>query len=244
MRMKRENHQDWVARLSDYLSDELSEADKLAVEAHLADCEDCNEALRGLARVVEEAGALGEIEPPHDLWPGIAAAVSTTRPDDEPGEARVIAFPGARRLSAIPKRVEVSRGSLAAASVVLVALSAATTWWASRPDTTGPAPDAAVGQAVQMTSSGAAGEIAPPAAMAGELALLEDVLASARAVLDPNTVRVLERNLGVIEQAITDSREALAQDPGNTFLAQHLERMYRRKLVYLQDAVRLVEFGG
>jgi hypothetical protein len=88
------------------------------------------------------------------------------------------------------------------------------------------------------------GEAPPPAAMAGELAVLEDVLASARTVLDPNTVRVLERNLGVIEQAIADSREALVQDPGNTFLAQHLERMYRRKLVYLQDAVRLVEFGG
>jgi hypothetical protein len=55
---------------------------------------------------------------------------------------------------------------------------------------------------------------------------------------------VLERNLGVIEQAIVDSREALALDPGNAFLSEHLERMYRRKLVYLQDAVRVSQWSG
>jgi hypothetical protein len=80
--------------------------------------------------------------------------------------------------------------------------------------------------------------------MAEELAALEEILRSAEGVLDPNTVRVIERSLGVIEQAIADSREALAQDPGNAFLAEHLERMYRRKLLYLQDAVSLAELGA
>jgi hypothetical protein len=85
---------------------------------------------------------------------------------------------------------------------------------------------------------------APPADLASELATLEDVLEAARGTLDPNTVLVLERNLGVIEQAIVDSREALALDPGNAFLSEHLERMYRRKLVYLQDAVRVAQWSG
>jgi hypothetical protein len=239
--MNRFHHREWTARLSEYLSDELSEADKLAVEAHLAVCDDCNGALRELARVVDEAGALGEIEPPTDLWPGVAAAIADTDP-------RVIAFPGtppraAEAASRTGERIAVTRRGLVAASVVLVALSGSAAWFAGR--TTAPT---AVPPAASLPSEGvlsvATGDEGAPEAMAGELAVLEDVLSSARAVLDPNTVRVLERNLGVIEQAIADSREALAQDPGNSFLAEHLERMYRRKLVYLQDAVRLVEFGG
>lgn len=236
--MKRSHQHEWTGRLSAYLSDELAEADRLAVEAHLAVCDECNDALRGLARVVDEAGALGEIEPPTDLWPGIAAAIGS-------GGPRVIAFPGTQprtvdRREANGERVVLSRRGLVAASVILVALSGTAAWFAGR--TTAPtaaAPAAPVPGVVSVAADAGA-----PEAMAGELALLEDVLATARTVLDPNTVRILERNLGVIEQAIADSREALAQDPGNTFLAEHLERMYHRKLVYLQDAVRLVEFGG
>jgi hypothetical protein len=190
---------------------------------------------------VDEADELGEIEPPRDLWPDIAASIRSRMqtPEDDP---QVIPLPGSRtRLAtAVPHRIELSRRGLIAASVVLVALSATATWWAGRMSDP-------VAQNLGFSASGAVSPAAggaAPEAMAGELAVLEDVMASARSVLDPNTVRVLERNLGVIEQAIADSREALAQDPGNAFLAQHLERMYRRKLVYLQDAVRLVEFGG
>ena len=233
--MKRREHSEWTARLSDYLADELTEAEKLAREGHLAVCDEFDRALRDLARLVEQAGELGDVEPPRDLWPDISAAIDTTNP-------QVIAFPGARDrvAAALPERIEISRKGLIAASVALVALTATATWWAGRPDSA-PAPIAADPAASAVFASDDGG--APPG-MAGELAVLEDVLASAREVLDPNTVRVLERNLGVIEQAIADSREALLQDPGNAFLVQHLERMYRRKLVYLQDAVRLVEFGG
>jgi hypothetical protein len=243
----KKNHGDWTVRLSAYLSDELSDADKLTVEAHLAACDECSRALHDLARVVDEAGALGDIEPPADLWPGIAAAIASSTASDDDGRdgARVIAFPGARAPStpSSPDRVEVSRRGLAAASVVLVALTGTAAWFAgSRASSTETTVDSFSTSSDPIRA--VSGESPPPEAMAGELAVLEDVLASARSVLDPNTVRVLERNLGVIEQAIADSRVALAQDPGNTFLAQHLERMYRRKLVYLQDAVRLVEFGG
>jgi hypothetical protein len=133
---------------------------------------------------------------------------------------------------------------LAAAAAGLVALTATTTWWlaAARPG-----PGATV---ARVTPSGAAGPViaadagAPSDGLAAELAALEAALDVARTVLDPSTVLVLERNLGVIEQAIADSRQALAVDPGNAFLSEHLEGMYQRKLLYLQDAVRAVEWSG
>jgi hypothetical protein len=90
----------------------------------------------------------------------------------------------------------------------------------------------------------ATGDTGMPNALSAQLRVLEDVLAAARATLDPATVLVLERNLNVVEAAIADSREALAADPGNAFLMEHLERMYRRKLIYMQDAVRVAEWAS
>jgi hypothetical protein len=157
----------------------------------------------------------------------------------------VIELPTARRHTPpeIPARIVVSRKGLIAASITLVAVSASAAWWAGSARTVAESTPVADPVTDGFVST-VANEAAPPETLAGELAALEDILESARAVLDPNTVRVLESNLSVIELAIADSRDALLQDPGNAFLAQHLERMYARKLIYLQDAVRLVEFGG
>ena len=84
----------------------------------------------------------------------------------------------------------------------------------------------------------------PDDALSDELASLEEVLEGARSSLDPNTVRVIERNLAVIEQAIADSQQALALDPENEFLTEHLERVYERKIEYLRDAARVVAWAG
>ncbi len=234
-------HREWTARLSDYLADDLPPSVRAEVEAHLSTCDACARSLEELARIVMQAGALEDLEPPRDLWSGIAPSISGRRgqANGDVG-AGVIAFPGRARVSSVgPERIELSRTRLAAAAVVLVTVSAGLSWWAGsgRAVVSGPATDPSSG-----VVTGAATTNSPPDGLAEELATLEDVLESTRAVLDPNTVRVIERSLSVIEQAIADSREALVQDPGNAFLAEHLERMYRRKLLYLQDAVRLVEW--
>ena len=237
MMMNRE-HREWTARLSDYLADELQSDERTALEAHLGACDACRGVLADLQSVMAQARALGDLEPPRDLWADISAAIG----EGNGGSADVIALPrGHASRGGTSRRVEVSRPRLAAAAVVLVALSATLGWWV------GPARQPVAGSPGE-TERGvflAAGDTPePPPALAEELAALEDIVASAREVLDPSTVLVIERSLGVIEQAIADSREALLQDPSNAFLAEHLERMYRRKLVYLQDAVRLVEWGG
>jgi len=236
-------HGEWTARLSDYLADDLGEAERSEVEVHLSTCGACTRALEELVRVVTQAGALEDLEPPQDLWGGISASIGgapgSPSSDDD---ARVIAFPARSRASSTGRaRVELSRSRLAGAAVILVAVSASVSWWAGSARAVGPV---ALEPSARDIVMGAASAPAPPEGMAEALAALEAILESTRTVLEPNTVRVIERSLGVIEQAIADSREALAQDPGNAFLAEHLERMYRRKLVYLQDAVRLVEFEG
>ncbi len=125
---------------------------------------------------------------------------------------------------------------------MLVTLSSVATWWA------GPGLGVRVDSAASLPAATelrtVASVPAPPVELSAELAELEEALASAGADLDPNTVRVIERNLGVIEQAIADSYQALELDPENEFLADHLRRVYQRKLTYLRDAVRVLAWEG
>ena len=244
-------HAEWTERLSDYLAEALGEAERAEVEAHLAGCGACRDVLAGLADVAARARALPELQPPRDLWPGVSSASGgPVRALARPGDPSVLELPSARAAGPLESagapwggRIAVRRSRLAVAAAGLVAVSVGATWWVASarvgtPETASlpPAPADAV------VTSAAAGT--PPADLAPELAALEEVLEVARGALDPNTVWVLERNLAVIEQAIADSRQALELDPGNAFLSEHLERMYRRKLVYLQDVVRVVQWEG
>lgn len=238
-------HREWTDRLSDFLDGELEAGEHAAVEAHLAECGGCRRVLEELREVRDGAAALGAVEPARDLWAGIAATIEAP-PAERPAGARVIELPTSERKrreieeAPAPRRFSLSSRQLAAASVALIAASSLVTW-ALRP---GP-------EVASVPSTQTEGVIAPvsrvaepPEDLAVELASLEEALSEARGALDPNTIRVLERNLGIIEQAIADSQRALAQDPENDFLAEHLQRVYERKVEYLRDAARAAERAG
>lgn len=76
------------------------------------------------------------------------------------------------------------------------------------------------------------------------MATLESILAEARARLDPQTVRILDKNLGVIQRAIDESVRALAVDPDNAFVRSHLERAWREKADFLREASRISAWEG
>jgi hypothetical protein len=72
-----------------------------------------------------------------------------------------------------------------------------------------------------------------------EIKLLEGILRQRRAELDPATVAVLERNFGVIDAAIAESRAALAKDPASAFLTNQLNTVLEQKLRLLRTAAML-----
>ena len=246
------NHTEWTDRLSDYIDGDLTTGEHAEMEAHLDTCGPCRRELEALTDVIARAGALGELEPPRDLWTGIAATIGAgSHPRPGTATAKVIALPGAV-VATDPsaatvdgrRRVTLSRSQLMAASVALIAMSSMLTWVAmdggADPASDGVvASEAAVSAPVVMAATAPP----PPEGLADELSTLESVLTQARASLDPNTVRVLERNLGVIERAIDDSGRALALDPGNEFLSAHLERVYERKLMYLREVAAWAEWA-
>lgn len=52
-------------------------------------------------------------------------------------------------------------------------------------------------------------------------------------------MRVIEKNLAIIDRAIRDAQSALAADPGNSYLNLHLAQEKRRKLELLRQAAVL-----
>ena len=76
-------------------------------------------------------------------------------------------------------------------------------------------------------------------AMDGEIRALQELLATRRDQLDSGTVAVLERSMTLIDQAIAESRAALAKDPASQFLAAQLARSYATKLTLLRSTATL-----
>jgi uncharacterized membrane protein len=105
-----------------------------------------------------------------------------------------------------------------------------------------PAPPA-IAPVVAPTPDGA------PAAWSGDasydlvIARLEQLLAQNRTALDTATVRVLEKNLEIIDRAIAEARAALAADPASAYLNHHLARTMRRKVDLLRQASALAGAG-
>jgi anti-sigma factor RsiW len=212
----------WTDRLSEYLDGELKGSERALLEAHLERCEDCQETLAGLRRVVTRARSLEDRPPSADLWAGVAQRIG----------AQQSVTPAARR------RLTFSVPQLLAAGIALALLSASGAWMlhpavqtvAVQPASPGPA-DATV------TPVGAPSAIRSYDAAVSDL---ERLLEQGRGRLDTATVRVLEQNLAIIDRAIADARRAVAADSANVYLNTHLAETMRRKVDLLRQAAALV----
>lgn len=211
--------------LDDHVDGALAPDDARAVEAHLAGCAACRaeaEALADLVRGLAELPA--EIEPPAAIRRAI--------------DLRLDAAPAGRRTAVAPW--------LAAAAVL--ALAAALWLAVERP---GRAPGgrgddrAAPGTADSNAAVAAVAAAADDHAVAGaERALLrarDDLraaLAARRDALPPETLRLVEDNLQVIEAAIGRIEVALAAEPGNPDLERMRVAYRRQELALLERANR------
>jgi hypothetical protein len=72
-----------------------------------------------------------------------------------------------------------------------------------------------------------------------QIGSLHRILEQRRNRLDPKTVAVIERNLAVIDSAISESKAALAKDPANAFLAQQVDHALDSKVELLRTVAML-----
>src|SRR5688572_16204388 len=108
----------WTDRLSEYIDGELTREEQAALEAHLLACSECGRVLQELRAVVTRARLVVDRPPERDLWAGIAAQVNS------PARRESASEPPARVVIQQKRRISFSIPQLAAASIVLMLLSA------------------------------------------------------------------------------------------------------------------------
>lgn len=217
-------HDRFTDKLSDYLDGEgLRDEERQEIAAHLAHCRSCSTTLDELRQVVARARTLPDIPPATDLWPGLRSRI---------GQG------AAARVSPLRRRFSFTLPQLAAASLALMVLSGAFVWMArlGAPGTDLPPVTADTLQTTPVSFADAQYNEA--------IADLERALEVGRKQLDPQTVRIVEENLMAIDRAIEQSRRALAADPANLFLNNHLAEARKRKLTLLRRVAAQLDAEG
>jgi hypothetical protein len=74
---------------------------------------------------------------------------------------------------------------------------------------------------------------------ANEIRVLEHIVSEKNSTLDPATIAIVQRNLGVIDAAIQQSKAALARDPGSTLLYDQLTHTLDKKIDLLRTIAGL-----
>ena len=171
--------------------------------------------------------------PSRDLWSGIQSRIRSTE--------------SATQVTSVQTgRISFTLPQLALAASLLIAVASGATWLIANPPAAtsnepviqayGVPEDTTDGQIVQANFADAQYNAA--------VADLEKILREEGDRLDPRTVLIIERNLKAIDDAITEARTALDNDPANPYLNSHLADARRRKLDLLRHATSLASAGG
>jgi putative zinc finger protein len=257
-------HEEWTDKLSDYLDGELPGDERDAVESHLAGCARCRNVLEDLRRVIARARSIQPRPPHQDLWPGIAERIEARPASDK--VTPLHASHAQRPLRMPSRRISFSLPQLAAAAVLLMALSGGMVWFiVSRPEglhysqsnasVQAPGNDGSSADVQVPASSGSSADLqvrrdddvqAASVTFADQqydaaVADLEKAVHKGRGRLDASTIAIVEHNLQIIDQAIAQARQALGADPANSFLSSHLVEARRRKLDLLRRTAALTD---
>lgn len=209
-------------RLDAWIDGELTAEDAEAVRAHCDACDGCGQLAADLRRIVTDAARLPrEVEPAHDLWPGIADGLE---------QSKVVG--GSFGSAGSPLRRVVPW--LAAAAVVILAVALAYRFGQSN------------GRSLVAAATPTPANLAPVtygpivSDVASELRDVRDALMiqleERRHTLDPMTLQVIDDNLKIIDDAIARITTALGEDPGNPTLSRQLVFAYRQQIDLLRRA--------
>ena len=233
--------EDTAQYLNDYLDDALEASARQELEAALAVSEPLRRELSQLRELCDATGRLPRsIEPRGDLWPEIAHRIDAGRLVS--GRFQATPDPAA------PWKSAESGGAiwqqwrrLAVAAVLLVTISSGITAYLLRQSVPSPGPqDSGLGSASANISTVARDEF--HSAEREYLRVTEQLVAALEArreELSPETLRLVQANLVLIDQAIQETRTALELDPSNGRLVNRLSDIYRKQVDFLLQMNRL-----
>ena len=220
--------------LGDYLDGRLAPAETRDVERHLEVCDHCSALVTDLRTIRASAFMLDRHQPAPEAWTRLQAAVAT-----EPA-------PRGRRLAlpALGRRSLDEGGNWpvwlgAAAALVLATVIGLWPLMSREPNL---AADAATdaGQAEISIESVAAEFEAAEKHYQKAIDDLQTIANQDTGELDPQVASVLQKNLSVIDTAISESRAALKSQPASTNAQDGLFAALRTKVALLQQTVELI----
>ena len=224
--------QDIQPQLSSYLDRSLDPEARAIVAAHLAECAACSGVLRDLDHLQAAARSLGPITPPDHVWLEVAGQIRLTPKTTTPV---VVASPA--------RRQAFWQWAGIAAALVIVTLVAF--FMTRKPQ----APEIAQVVTPGNPTGAPSVELIEQELREAEshydkaISQLEAIVKSDdpnNPALTPAVAAVLQKNLPVMDQAISESRAALTGDPGNQAARDSLFDMLKRKVSVLQDTVALM----
>ena len=213
------------------------------LERHLAECADCRAFLADMQAIHETAGTLDELEPPDGVWLQIAGRLR------QEGRVQLPPVPAAR-----PSRSSrYAMLAIAATLVLAVGGSIVALLVQYRSNRSVPPPTVATRAAAPAGNANADIDVESVEAefrlaeqhYQNAIAKLEQAARLDQAgrdenTLDPQTAAMLQKNLQVIDQAISESREAVRSEPRSAAARDSLFDALRRKVALLQDTIALM----
>jgi hypothetical protein len=202
------------------------------LELHLDACDACRALLEDLQRVHDSAAELPALAPPDRAWLQIAGRLRQ--------EGRITDETAAGRSSRRPYVAW-----LAIAAALVIAAGSAVLLLVPRGTPAAPAPTASSTPAGGGPAEGTALEAvnaveAAQAQFEKAIGDLEKVAKANQQALDPGTSATIDKNLGIIDQAIAESRAAVKTEPTSVAARETLFSALRQKVTLLQDTISVI----
>jgi len=217
--------------LVDLVDGRLDGAEQRRAERHLEGCQDCQALVEDLRSIRAAAFMLDRREPRADTWSKLQAAIAA-----EPAPKGRLLHMGAKRRSG---GVAVWLG--AAAALILATVIGLMPLM----NRTAPHDDSTPAESADATTEATVESVTAEFAAAEKhyqkaIDDLQTIANKDTGELDPQVAAVLQKNLTVIDQAITESREALKSQPSSSNAQNGLFDALRTKVALLQQTVELI----
>jgi anti-sigma factor RsiW len=220
--------------INGYVEDALDPSGRAEVDRHLETCDACRQLAADLSDIRRVAATLDQREPPSRAWPRLERAIRLELQPGVPDRGE--------HLSTNTTRWKVA-AVWATAAVLLVATAVGLRYgWSIRRTTDShvAAVDAGTGDAAMSAQAIEAELRAAESHYDRAIKGLEQIANAEQGALDPNTAATLQKNLAVIDQAISESRAAVRAQPTSEPAVNSLMENFKTKLALLQDTVSLI----
>lgn len=224
--------------IHDYVDDALAPRERADVERHLEGCAECRRLVDDLREIRKAfAGLKDDLrEPPVRAWGRLERAIKLEHPSQSTQSRQ-------RGLALRAQRALRSPAWLIGAAAVLVLATAVGLQFRAGRDASRTSPTST--QGVSVATGDAAQTVEAELRAAEEhytkaITGLEQITKTEQGALDPGTAATLQKNLAVIDQAISESRAALRTQPASEPAQESLVENFKAKIGLLQDTVALI----